>query len=174
MRTTTITITIITTKESTNDCNTIPSPGDFPKDSIFLRPSPRNPSQHTGSKSARQSQAEIENSPELLLMGEFRLTTWDVQNPVNNGHKLPINLVQDFFHQQYQSNSMAAIYSSQESSVSKGWRSCDTYCVYYRHHFSLVLQSLPQMFPDHQSCPATPLCFSPATFIEWFGRFPRL
>lgn len=39
MRTTTIiTITIITTKERTNDCDPIPSSKDFPNDSIFLRP----------------------------------------------------------------------------------------------------------------------------------------
>ena len=37
----------------------------------------------------------------ILLLEEIRLTTWDVQNPVNNGIKYQPQLVQDFFHQQY-------------------------------------------------------------------------
>jgi len=37
-----------------------------------------------------------------LMVQKSQTTTWDVSNPVNNGVNYQPQLVQDFFHQQYQ------------------------------------------------------------------------
>ena len=52
--------------------------------------------------------------PEILLMEEIGVTTWDAQHLVNNGTNYQPQLVQDCFHQQYDADLLGNILFGKE------------------------------------------------------------
>ena len=56
----------------------------------------------------------------ILLMEEIRLTTWHIWNLVDNGINYQPQLVQDFFHRQYESKGNKSVLKSKQYPVPTG------------------------------------------------------